>query len=101
MEKIYIPNINSKEEFLIRFDKFFEELKNKQQKTTAEKVLFESFIDVRNNIMGNIPLPSIKEGYANFLPFFEITGGMDALKKKQSVFWEEAIDLMYYFVQNY
>jgi len=98
---MYIPNVKSKEEFLFRFDKFFEELKNKQQKASAEESLLERFIDVKNNVLNNIPLPYKKEGYANFLPFFEFEGGMDAYAEKQSDFWEESIDLMYYFVQNY
>ena len=98
---MYIPNIKSKEEFLYRFNKFFEELKNKQQKTRAEEILLESLIDVKNNILNNIPLLYAKEGYANFLPFFEFEGGMNIYAEKQSDFWEEAIDLMYYFVQNY
>jgi hypothetical protein len=98
---MYVPNINSEKEFLLRFNKFFEELKTKQQKTCAEEFLLKKLINVRNNIFEDIPLPYKKNGYANFLPFFEIKGGLDPFAKKQSDFWQEAIDLMHYFVQHY
>jgi hypothetical protein len=98
---MYISNVKSKEEFLLRFNNIFNTLKAKQQKTTAEEILFEKLVNVKNNILDNIPLPSNKKSYANFLPFFEIAGGMNPLAKKQSDFWQEAIDLMNFFVQNY
>jgi hypothetical protein len=101
MGKSYISNIKTKDEFLIHFNKFFEKLKNKQQKTIVEEMLLKRFIDVDNFIQNNTPLAFNKEGYDNFLPFFEFEGGMDPFVKKQSDFWIEAVDLMNYFVQNY
>ena len=50
-ENIYIPNIKSKEEFLFRFNKFFDFLNKKSDKIEAEKKFLDRFIDVRNNIM--------------------------------------------------
>ena len=44
---MYVSNIKSKKEFLLCFNKFLEKLTDKQQKTRAEEILLESFIDVK------------------------------------------------------
>jgi hypothetical protein len=95
----YIPNIKSKEEFLSRFNNLFFYFDEKEDKTQAESMLFDTrIIRVRDYIEKGIPLPSPKEVYKNTLVFFEMAGGWELM---QSDIGKEATDLLYYFVQNY
>jgi len=51
----------------------------------------KSYIEEISNIEG-------KEGFDNFIPFFEMDGGRDMIQSNQG---KKAIRLMQYFVNNY
>ena len=96
---MYTPNIKSKEEFLFRLEKLFDYFNNKENKTEAEALLFNTrIIRVRDYIKKGTPLPSPKEIYKNTLVFFEMAGGWEMM---ESDIGKEATDLLHYFVQNY
>ncbi len=95
---IYVPNVKSQKEFLLRFEKLFEYFKNKQEKNSAENALYETLTEVYQNIYDKKILECNKESYCNMLPYFEFNGGFEMM---DSEIGKEATDLLYYFVQNY
>ena len=96
---MYTPDIQSKEEFLSRFERLFNYFDKKKIKTEAESMLFNTrIIRVKDYIEKGTPLTSPKEVYKNTLIFFEMPGGW---KLMESDIGKEATDLLYYFVQNY
>jgi hypothetical protein len=96
-ESMYITNVKSKEEFLVRFEKLLDYFE-KKERTSAEKVLYKTLVEVQQNIYNKKILDCKKESYSNMLPYFELGGGWEMM---ESEIGKEATELLYYFVQNY